>query len=84
MDPGSFRNFDSDYYTIVSKRRGLFQLDAALLTDNTTKAYVQLHTTSTIGSIFLKDFAVSMMKMGQIQVLTGNSGEIRKQCAFIN
>lgn len=84
MDPGSFRNFDSDYYTIVSKRRGLFQLDAALLTDNTTKAYVQLHTTSTIGSTFLKDFAVSMMKMGQIQVLTGNSGEIRKQCAFIN
>ncbi|KAM7492336.1 hypothetical protein LguiA_035257 [Lonicera macranthoides] len=84
MDPGSFRNFDSDYYTIVSKRRGLFQSDAALLNDNTTRAYVQLQATSTTGSTFLKDFTASMIKMGQIGVLTGSSGEIRKQCAFIN
>ncbi|KAA8526486.1 hypothetical protein F0562_008311 [Nyssa sinensis] len=82
MDPGSFRIFDSDYYNIVRKRRGLFQSDAALLTDNETKAYVQLQATSQ-GS-FLNDFAASMVKMGQIGILTGNSGEIRKKCAFIN
>ncbi|PRQ52850.1 putative peroxidase [Rosa chinensis] len=27
MDPGSFKTFDEDYYTVVSKRRGLFQSD---------------------------------------------------------
>ncbi|KAJ4730003.1 Peroxidase [Melia azedarach] len=83
MDPGSFRTFDEDYYTLVSKRRGLFQSDAALLNDSETKAYVKLQAT-THGSTFAKDFAKSMVKMGEIGVLTGNSGEIRKRCAFVN
>ncbi|XP_059664470.1 peroxidase 27-like [Cornus florida] len=82
MDPGSFKKFDTEYYTLVNKRRGLFQSDAALLADSETKAYVRLQATS--GYSFFKDFAVSMVKMGQIGVLTGKSGEIRKQCAFIN
>ena len=83
MDPGSFKTFDEDYYTLVSKRRGLFQSDAALLDDTETKAYV-LSQATTHGSTFLKDFAVSMVNMGNIGVLTGSAGEIRKQCAFIN
>ncbi|XP_050382397.1 peroxidase 27-like [Argentina anserina] len=83
MDPGSFKTFDEDYYTLVSKRRGLFQSDAALLDDTETKAYV-LRQVTTQGSTFLKDFGESMVKMGNIGVLTGSAGEIRKQCAFIN
>ncbi|KAF8008105.1 hypothetical protein BT93_K1937 [Corymbia citriodora subsp. variegata] len=82
MDPGSSKKFDVDYYTLVSKRRGLFQSDAALLTDSTTKAYVQLQLTSK--STFAKDFGVSMVNMGNIGVLTGNSGEIRKKCYLVN
>nr|GMD08394.1 peroxidase 27-like [Ipomoea batatas] len=76
MDPGS-------YFTAVSARKGLFQSDAALLNDAETKAYVQQQTNSAT-STFLKDFAASMVKMGQIGVLTGNAGEIRKNCALIN
>ncbi|KAK9924580.1 hypothetical protein M0R45_032944 [Rubus argutus] len=83
MDPGSFTTFDEDYYTLVSKRRGLFQSDAALLDDTETKAYV-IRQATTHGSTFLKDFAASMVKMGNIGVLTGSAGEIRKQCAFVN
>ncbi|XAR55520.1 Peroxidase [Bertholletia excelsa] len=83
MDPGSYRTFDAHYYTLVSKRRGLFQSDAALLTDSATKAYVHLQAT-TGGCTFMEDFAESMLKMGQIGVLTGSSGEIRKQCSTIN
>ncbi|XP_009631264.1 peroxidase 27-like [Nicotiana tomentosiformis] len=83
MDPGSFKSFDTDYYTMVSKRRGLFTSDAALLTDSQTKAYV-LSQVNPYGSTFFKDFGESMIKMGKIGVLTGKAGEIRKHCAFRN
>ncbi|KAL0399885.1 UNVERIFIED_CONTAM: Peroxidase 27 [Sesamum radiatum] len=84
MDPGSFKNFDTDYYTLVRKRRGLLQTDAALLNNNVTSAYVQLHSSSSGDSSFFKDFAESMVKMGQIGVLTGSAGQIRKICSAIN
>ncbi|KAF8410687.1 hypothetical protein HHK36_003220 [Tetracentron sinense] len=83
MDPGSFKIFDQDYYTLVVKSRGLFQSDAALLDDSQTKAYVKLQST-TQRSTFLKDFSNSMVKMGKIQVLTGKAGEIRKRCSLVN
>ncbi|KAK6281110.1 hypothetical protein POUND7_014935 [Theobroma cacao] len=83
MDPGSFKNFEEDYFTLVAKRRGLFQSDAALLNDKETKAYVILQS-STHGSTFGKDFAESMVKMGKVGVLTGHQGEIRKHCAVVN
>lgn len=83
MDPGSFKTFDESYYTMVAKRRGLFESDAALLNDEETNAYVKLQATSH-GSTFFKDFGASMINMGNIGVLTGKNGEIRKQCAFVN
>ncbi|MCL7032811.1 hypothetical protein MKW94_004586 [Papaver nudicaule] len=83
MDPGSFKTFDSSYYSLVSKRRGLFESDSALLNDPVTKAYVISQATES-GPTFFKDFANSMEKMNAIEILTGNSGEIRKHCAFIN
>ncbi|XP_031131504.1 peroxidase 2 [Ipomoea triloba] len=83
MDPGSSRIFNTGYFTAVSARKGLFQSDAALLNDAETKAYVQQQTNSAT-STFLKDFAASMVKMGQIGVLTGKAGEIRKNCALRN
>ncbi|KAK3035091.1 hypothetical protein RJ639_032593 [Escallonia herrerae] len=83
MDPGSFKTFDEKYYTLVTKRRGLFESDAALLADSQTMAYVKLQAT-THGSSFFKDFGVSMVKMGRIGVLTGSAGEIRKVCARVN
>ncbi|GLJ15992.1 hypothetical protein SUGI_0264770 [Cryptomeria japonica] len=83
MDPGSHRTFDISYYKMLKKRRGLFQSDSALLTDATSKAYVDEEL---VGSNykFFSDFAKSVVKMGQIGVLTGNDGEIRHNCAFVN
>ncbi|GKB64819.1 ribonuclease H-like domain-containing protein [Tanacetum coccineum] len=77
MDPGSVKTFDEDYYTIISKRRGLFQSDATLLDDKQTSAYVKLQAKSH-GATFFKDFSDSTVKMGKIRVLTGKNGEIRK------
>ncbi|GLT48437.1 hypothetical protein SLA2020_220630 [Shorea laevis] len=82
MDPGSFSTFDNDYYKLVTKRRGLFQSDAALLDNAETKAYVELHATQK--ESFFQDFGVSMLKMGRIGVLTGTQGEIRKVCSKVN
>eukprot|EP00253_Pinus_taeda_P027072 PITA_27072 len=81
MDPGSFRTFDTNYYVNVKKNRGLFHSDAALLTNNEAKAYVNEELQ---GPSFFSDFATSMEKMGRIGVLTGTAGQIRGHCAFIN
>ncbi|WJX69103.1 Peroxidase 3 [Trifolium repens] len=83
MDPGSRKSFDLSYYNQVSKRRGLFESDAALLNNPVTKSLV---TQLLQGSLenFYAEFAKSIEKMGQIKVKTGSEGEIRKHCAFVN
>ncbi|KAI3897124.1 hypothetical protein MKX03_025986 [Papaver bracteatum] len=83
MDPGSFKTFDLGYYKNLVKRRGLFHSDAALLTDTSSKSFV---SQLLLGSLpnFFAEFATSMEKMGQIGVMTGSTGEIRKKCSIIN
>jgi peroxidase len=83
MDPGSFRTFDVDYYRNLVKRRGLFQSDAALITDATSKADV-LRVLNGPPEFFFNVFGASMVKMGMVDVKTGSEGEIRKNCAFVN
>jgi peroxidase len=84
MDPGSYKTFDTSYYRHVAKRRGLFLSDAALLTDATTREYVQRIATGKLDDVFFKDFSESMIKMGNVGVLTGVDGEIRKKCYVAN
>ncbi|KAM3208813.1 hypothetical protein ACQJBY_063475 [Aegilops geniculata] len=85
MDPGSFKTFDTSYYRRhVTKRRGLFRSDAALLFDATTKDYVQRIATGKFDGEFFRDFSESMIKMGDVGVLTGAEGEIRKKCRVLN
>ncbi|EYU33918.1 hypothetical protein MIMGU_mgv1a010413mg [Erythranthe guttata] len=83
MDPGSFKTFDVSYFTLVAKRRGLFESDAALLNDGETKAYLKFQALNK-GPTFFKDFGESMVKMGRIGVITGEGGEIRKVCTKVN
>jgi len=84
MDPGSYKTFDTSYYRHVAKRRGLFRSDAALLTDTTTRDYIQRVATGKFDAEFFKDFSESMIKMGNVGVLTGAQGEIRKKCHVLN
>ncbi|THU50730.1 hypothetical protein C4D60_Mb06t23400 [Musa balbisiana] len=83
MVPGSSTSFDTKYYDLVAKRKGLFRSDEALLQDKRTRDYVysRLHAPE---SSFFYDFGKSMMKMGKVGVLTGNTGEIRRNCALVN
>lgn len=81
MDPNSTFTFDSHYFTAVKQKKGLFQSDAALLTDPTAAAIVGQFESP---AAFFAQFAKSMVKMGGMQVLVGDAGEIRKNCRVIN
>ncbi|KAL0376514.1 UNVERIFIED_CONTAM: Peroxidase 24 [Sesamum calycinum] len=81
MDPNSTLSFDSHYFTAVDKNQGLFQSDAALLTDPTSAGIVRRFQSR---AAFITQFGKSMVKMGGIQVLVGAAGEIRKNCRVVN
>ncbi|XP_020701141.1 peroxidase 1-like [Dendrobium catenatum] len=83
MDPGSFKTFDVGYFKQVSKRRSLFLSDEALLHDSETRSYVERQAMASPDEFF-RDFAASMVKMGRLEVLTNEKGEIRKRCGFVN
>ena len=63
------------------KHKGLFQSDAALLTDK--KSFKEVKKLI-VFEYFLEKFAHSIKKMGEIQVLTGNEGQIRKNCSVVS
>ncbi|CAA7409064.1 unnamed protein product [Spirodela intermedia] len=83
MDPGSVRTFDLGYYSLLLKRRGLFQSDAALTTNAAAKAFIT-KLVSSPPEVFFQLFAGAMEKMGRIEVKTGSAGEIRRNCALVN
>ncbi|KAK9281843.1 hypothetical protein L1049_004749 [Liquidambar formosana] len=80
MDPDNrAQDFGNDYFKILKQHKGLFQSDAALLTDNGASNAVELLLDS---NRFFTQFAESIKSMGAIGVLTGTAGEIRKNCRF--
>ncbi|BBN17484.1 peroxidase [Marchantia polymorpha subsp. ruderalis] len=74
--------FDNEYFTDVKSQRGLFSSDAALLTSPLGRRIVR-ESAAYPGS-FLREFGKSMVKMGNIDVLTGSAGEIRRVCSAVN
>ncbi|PWA63444.1 peroxidase superfamily protein [Artemisia annua] len=83
MDPGSRKTFDLSYYTLLLKRRGLFESDSALTRNSNTLTYINQLLQGSLQNFF-SEFALSMEKMNQIGVKTGTTGEIRKNCAVVN
>lgn len=73
---------DNKYYVGLTNNLGLFISDAALLTNATMKALVDSFVRSE--ATWKAKFARSMLKMGQIGVLTGTQGEIRRNCRVVN
>ncbi|CAL4937349.1 unnamed protein product [Urochloa decumbens] len=82
MEPCTPYALDTLYYWGVLRNRGLFNSDQALLASAPTAAQVWQ---SAYGSYPWKlKFAAAMVKMGQIQVLTGGNGQIRTKCSAVN
>ncbi|KAK6282631.1 hypothetical protein POUND7_016456 [Theobroma cacao] len=82
LDSASTYRFDNMYYTNLVNNTGLLESDQALMQDPKTAAMVNSYSTNPY--LFGNDFATSMAKLGNIGVLTGKKGQIRKKCGSVN
>jgi peroxidase len=74
--------FDNKYYVDLMNRQGLFTSDQDMYTDSRTKSIVIDFAKSQ--DLFFQKFVYSIVKMGQLSVLTGSNGEIRANCSARN
>ncbi|KAG2703557.1 hypothetical protein I3843_06G134900 [Carya illinoinensis] len=74
--------FDNAYYTNLRSNAGLLESDQALMGD--PQAAAMVYSYSMNPRLFSSDFAASMSKLGNVGVLTGKNGEIRKKCGSVN
>ncbi|KAL3833365.1 hypothetical protein ACJIZ3_008101 [Penstemon smallii] len=82
LDSTTSAKFDNSYFKSLVNNSGLLQSDQVLMGDNKTAALVL--TYSKVPFLFSKDFGTSMLKMSNIGILTGQKGEIRKNCRLVN
>ncbi|GLJ48827.1 hypothetical protein SUGI_1029760 [Cryptomeria japonica] len=71
--------FDNKYYVDLVNGEVLFTSDESLYTDSSTSEIVTSFAANE--SLFFETFVVAMLKMVQLDVLTGSEGEIRKVCS---
>ncbi|XP_027932330.1 peroxidase A2-like [Vigna unguiculata] len=76
--------FDNNYYSNLQQLNGLLQSDQELFSTTGADTVPLVNSFSADQSAFFANFVVSMIKMGNIGVLTGTDGEIRTQCNFVN
>ncbi|XP_058205450.1 peroxidase 44-like [Rhododendron vialii] len=73
---------DNQYYNDILSRRGIMQIDQELALDNSSASIVSGFANDAVG--FQRSFADALVKMGSIEVLVGNTGQIRKNCRVFN
>lgn len=84
LDPesGSNYKFTQSYYSRIQSHKAVLEVDQQLIFGNDT---AQITDEFAAGfEDFRKSFALSMSRMGNINVLTGNQGEIRQNCRITN
>lgn len=84
LDPasGSSYTFSNSFYTRLLNRQAVLGVDQQLALGNDTSQIAQEFEAGF--EDFRKVFALSMNRMGNIGVLTGDQGEIRKSCRAVN
>eukprot|EP00253_Pinus_taeda_P000898 PITA_00898 len=82
LDSLTPRRLDEKYYIDLQVKRGVLTSDQTLMSTPSTVRMVKIN--SKYPSIWRKKFGRAMVKMGQIGVLTGSQGEIRKNCRIVN
>ncbi|CAN1222492.1 Peroxidase 42 [Linum grandiflorum] len=81
-DRGTPMKLDNNYYRNILENKGLLIVDHQLATDKRTKPYVKKMAKSQ--DYFFKHFSRAIIKLSENNPLTGDKGEIRKQCNVVN
>ncbi|GKV35964.1 hypothetical protein SLEP1_g44154 [Rubroshorea leprosula] len=74
-------SFDNNYFKNLLQKKGLLQSDQVLFSGGSTDIIVSEYSRNP--STFKSDFAAAMIKMGDIDPLTGSKGIIRKVCSVV-
>lgn len=76
------RRLDTAYYSELQKGKGLLTSDQALMANGRTSSIVKQIVEQP--ATWAYEFRKAMMKLGAVDVLLGNQGEIRRDCRFVN
>jgi peroxidase len=82
LDASTPNAFDNGYYGDLVAQRGLLHSDQQLFSGGSTDSLVRSYAASP--AQFQSDFAAAMVKMGGIGVLTGSTGQVRRNCRRVN
>lgn len=82
LDPFSPVNFDNWYYINLVQKKGLLTSDEVLFTDLASQALVVDWANNALN--FFSAFTEAMIKLGRVDVKTGDQGEIRLDCSKFN
>lgn len=74
--------FDNQYYVNLLSGEGLLPSDQVLVTEDDTRQIVESYVEDP--TLFFEDFKNSMLRMGSLGPLNGDTGEIRKNCRTVN
>lgn len=87
IDHGSGETFDKNILENIRGGFAVLKSDASLIEDEGTKNVIDSYfgpLNTIFGPSFEDDFVESIVKMGQIGVLTDSQGEIRRVCRSFN
>ncbi|KAL0436995.1 UNVERIFIED_CONTAM: Peroxidase 72 [Sesamum radiatum] len=84
LDVSTPTKFDNSYFKNLVSGKGLLSSDRALVSNKSRLSMEVVKIFAESNEIFFKQFAKSMVKMGNISPLTGSRGEIRNNCRVGN
>ncbi|KAJ7563198.1 hypothetical protein O6H91_03G100200 [Diphasiastrum complanatum] len=74
--------FDNQYFRDLLARRGLLTVDSEIVTDPRTFEFVSQFAANQ--SLFFQRFTSAFLQLTRYNVLTGNNGQVRSKCRFLN
>ncbi|GAB4842944.1 Probable peroxidase 61 [Ancistrocladus abbreviatus] len=81
-DSGPKYELNNTYYSRILSHKAILEVDQSLFDGNDTMQITQEFAAGF--EDLRKAFALSMARMGGINVLTGKQGEIRRNCSYTN
>ncbi|PON74442.1 Peroxidase [Trema orientale] len=84
LDPTTPDAFDNQYFSNLQIKKGILETDQILFSTSGADTVAIVNNFSANQTAFFESFVVSMIKMGNIRVLTGTEGEIRLNCSRVN